>query len=426
MNHKTKQNWMEKICLEAREASYRMAVIGTAVKNEALKAMAAALERESAAILKANREDVAEAEEKGVAPQLLDRLRLTEAKLQGTIEGVREVAGLPDPVGEELERTERPNGLVIRRVRVPLGVVAIVYEARPEVSADASCLALKAGNAVILRGSSIARRSDGAITAAAHAALVEAGLPAGALSLASGGGHEALGDLATSDRYIDLLIPRGGEGLKAALLKVATVPLLFAADGNCHVYVDSAADLEMAEKIVVNSKTQKVAVCNAAETLLVHREIAPEFLPRAMKALAAKGVELRLDQRARALAPEGLAPRPKDAVEADWDTEYLAPILAVGVVDSLEAAITHVNRHGSGHSDTIVTSDERAARIFQQSVDSAAVFWNASTRFTDGHRFGMGAEMGISTQKLHARGPIGLRELCSYKFIIDGTGQLVS
>ncbi|MDP8236620.1 MAG: glutamate-5-semialdehyde dehydrogenase [Candidatus Erginobacter occultus] len=418
--------WMEKICLGAREASYKMAVLETAAKNAALRAMATALAESRDAILAANAADLVEAEEKGTAPQLLDRLRLTEAKLEGTIRGVREVADLPDPVGEELERTARPNGLVIRRVRVPLGVVAIVYEARPEVSADASCLALKAGNAVILRGSSIARRSDGAITTAAASALERAGLPAGALQLASGGGHQALAALATRDRDIDLLIPRGGESLKAALLKVATVPLLFAADGNCHVYVDAAADPEMAIEITINSKTQKVAVCNAAETLLVHKEIAADFLPRALRALAERGVELRLDQRARALAPADLNPPPKDAVAADWDTEYLAPILAVGVVDSLEAAIAHINRHGSHHSDAIVTADERAARTFQQSVDSAAVFWNASTRFTDGNRFGMGAEMGISTQKLHARGPIGLRELCSYKFVIDGTGQLVS
>ena len=417
---------MDEICRAAREASYRMAVLETAVKNSALLAMAAGLEENREEILRANRADVADAEKKGVASQLLDRLRLSEAKLEGTIRGVREVAALPDPNGEELERTVRPNGLVIRRVRVPLGVVAIVYEARPEVSADASCLALKAGNAVILRGSSIARRSDGAMVAASAAALEKSGLPAGALQLASGGGHEALADLATRDRCIDLLIPRGGEGLKKALLEVATVPLLFAADGNCHVYVDRAADLEMAEEITVNSKTQKVAVCNAAETLLVHREIAPAFLPRAMKALAARGVELRLDRRARELAPPDLDPPPRDAVEVDWDTEYLALILAVGVVDSLEAAIAHINRHGSHHSDAIVTANEAAARVFQNSVDSAAVFWNASTRFTDGNRFGMGAEMGISTQKLHARGPIGLRELCSYKFVIDGTGQLVT
>jgi len=421
-----KPNWMEEICREAREASYRMAVLETAVKNAALEAMADALEAKSGEILQANREDAAAAEKKGVAAQLLDRLRLTEAKLEGTIRGVREVAALPDPVGEELERTERPNGLVIRRVRVPLGVVAIVYEARPEVSADASCLALKAGNAVILRGSSIARRSDRAIVAAASRALESSGLPPGALQLASGGGHEALGDFASQERYIDLLIPRGGEGLKAALLEAATVPLLFAAAGNCHVYIDSAADLEMAGEIAVNSKTQKYAVCNAAETLLVHAAVAPAFLPRVMAALAGKGVELRLDRRARSLAPAGLDPAPVDAAESDWETEYLAPILAVGVVDSLESAIAHINRYGSHHSETIVTADEAAARTFQKSVDSAAVFWNASTRFTDGNRFGMGAEMGISTQKLHARGPIGLRELCSYKFVIDGTGQLVT
>lgn len=423
---KDKSNWMEKICRGAREASYRMAVLDTAVKNGALRAMAAALEQAAPAILAANSDDVAEAEGKGIAPQLIDRLRLTEAKLKQTIRGVWEVADLPDPVGEELERTIRPNGLVIRRVRVPLGVVAIVYEARPEVAADASCLALKAGNAVILRGSSIARRSDAAITVSASAALERSGLPAGALRLASGGGHEALADLATQDHYIDLLIPRGGEGLKAALLESATVPLLFAAAGNCHVYVDTSADLEMAEKIAVNSKTQKVAVCNAAETLLVHRDIAPAFLPRVLQALAEKGVELRLDRRSRELAPPDLDPPPRDAVPEDWDTEYLALILAVGVVDSLADAIAHINRHGSHHSDTIVTANEKAARIFQKSVDSAAVFWNASTRFTDGSRFGMGAEMGISTQKLHARGPIGVRELCSYKFVIDGAGQIVT
>lgn len=426
VKNNTDQLWIEKICRDAREASYRMALIETGVKNTALRNMADALEEHRTVILAANAADVAEAEERGVAPQLLDRLRLSESKLEGTILGVREVADLPDPVGEELERTVRPNGLVIRRIRVPLGVVAIVYEARPEVSADASCLALKAGNAVVLRGSSIAHRSDRAIVDVAIEALVESGLPKEALSLASGGGHQALGDLASQGRYVDLLIPRGGEGLKAALLQVATVPLLFAADGNCHVYVDSAADLDMAEKIVVNSKTQRVAVCNTVETLLVHRDLAPSFLPRIFRTLSRQGVELRLDQTARALAPPDLVPSPKAAVETDWDTEYLALILAVGVVDSAAAAIAHINHHGSGHSETIVTTDERVARLFQQSVDSAAVFWNASTRFTDGHRFGMGAEMGISTQKLHARGPIGLRELCSYKFVIDGSGQLVT
>ncbi|MFH1037561.1 MAG: glutamate-5-semialdehyde dehydrogenase [PVC group bacterium] len=417
---------IEKICRAAKQASYRMAVLNTETRNAALRAMADALEVDSPAILKANTGDVEDARRDKLAPPLIDRLRLTEAKLEQTIRGVRDVAALPDPVGEELERTVRPNGLLIRRVRVPLGVVAIVYEARPEVAADASSLALKAGNAVILRGSSIARRSDEAITEIAAAALRRSGLPEGALSLVSGGGHEALAELARQDRYIDLLIPRGGEGLKAALLKTATVPLLFAAAGNCHVYAAAAADPEMAEAIVVNAKTQKPAVCNAAEKLLVHSAIAPSFLPRVLRALSARGVELRLDERSRALAPADLDPVPKAAVPADWDTEFLALIMGVAVVDSLEDAIAHINRHGSGHSEAIVTGDEKAARAFQAGVDAAAVFWNASTRFTDGYRFGMGAEMGISTQKFHARGPIGLRELCSYKFVVDGTGQIVT
>ncbi len=419
-------SWMEVICRSAKQASHRMAILDTETKNAALRAMADALAAAAPRILEANTADVADAGKKKIAPQLIDRLRFDEAKLARTVRGIRDVAGLPDPVGEEIERTVRPNGLLIRRVRVPLGVVAIVYEARPEVGADASCLALKAGNAVILRGSSIARRSDEAITTTASAALKRSGLPEGALLLASGGGHEALADLASQDRYIDLLIPRGGEGLKEALLKVATVPLLFAAAGNCHVYVDAAADPDMAEAIVVNAKTQYPAVCNAAETLLIHTSVAPALLPRLLRALAARGVELRLDERSLALAPPDLDPPPRAAVPADWDTEFLALIMAAAVVDSLPAAIEHINRHGSGHSEAIVTGDEAAARVFQAGVDAAAVFWNASTRFTDGARFGMGAEMGISTQKLHARGPIGIRELCSYKFVVDGTGQLVT
>lgn len=414
------------ICREAKQASYRMAVLSTEAKNAALRAMADALAKRAPEILRANALDVADALTAKLAPPLIDRLRLTEKKLAQTVQGVRDVASLPDPVGAVIEETVRPNGLVIRRVRVPLGVVAIVYEARPEVAADASCLALKSGNAVVLRGSSSARRSDSEIVAAAARALQGSGLPEGALALASGGGHQALAELASQDRYLDLLIPRGGEALKAALKESATVPLLYAAAGNCHVYVDASADPKMAEAIVVNAKTQKPAVCNAAEKLLVHRKIAPSFLPRALKALAARGVELRLDAGARALAPEGLVPPPKDAVESDWDTEFLALIMGVAVVDSLEDAIAHINRHGSGHSEAIVARDEKAARSFQAGVDAAAVFWNASTRFTDGARFGMGAEMGISTQKMHARGPIGLRELCSYKFVVDGTGQIVA
>lgn len=412
------------LCRAARQASYGLAATDTETRNRALRRMADAIEAATPAILAANAEDVREARERGVATHLLDRLQLSEASLKRTAQGVREVAALPDPVGEELETAARPNGLRVRRIRVPLGVVAIVYEARPEVSADASSLALKSGNAVILRGSSMARRSDRAIVDACTAALREAGLPEGSMTLYSEGGHEALAELARQDRTIDLMIPRGGEALKKALKEVATVPLLFAASGNCHVYVDAHADLDMAEAIAVNAKTQRPSVCNAAEKLLVHQAVAAAFLPRAMKALMDKGVELRVDARARALAPPEWAGRLVDATEADWDTEYLALVIGVAVVDSLEEAIAHINLHGSGHSEAIVTADDAAARRFQNGVDSAAVFWNASTRFTDGNQFGMGAEMGISTQKMHARGPIGLRELCTYKFTIDGAGQI--
>jgi glutamate-5-semialdehyde dehydrogenase len=414
------------LCRNAREAAHRLAVLDTDAKNLALRTMADELQARIPEILAANAEDVADARRGNMEPQLLDRLRLTPAKLQQTVQGVRDVASLPDPVGDELERTLRPNGLVIRKVRVPLGVIAIVYEARPEVAADASSLALKSGNAVILRGSAMARRSDEVIVRACSEGLSRSGLPSGALSFVSGGGHEVLAQLATQDRYIDLLIPRGGEGLITALKKVATVPLLLAASGNCHVYVDASADPDMAESIVVNAKTQKAAVCNAAEKLLVHASLASTFLPRIMRALTERGVELRVDSRSRALAPASLAPLLKDAVPEDWDREFLALIMGVAVVDSLEEAITHINLHGSGHSEAIVTRDEEAARRFQSGVDAAAVYWNVSTRFTDGSRFGMGAEMGISTQKLHARGPIGLRELCSYKYIIDGKGQIVT
>ena len=420
------ENEVAKICRTARDASHWLALVDTQIKNSALHAMADALEAALPAILDANAKDVDAAQRAGVAAHLIDRLQLSEAGVRRTAQGVREVASLPDPVGEEIERTVRPSGLLVRRIRVPLGVVAIVYEARPEVAADASSLALKAGNAVILRGSSLAAHSDNAIVEVCSAALRRAGLPEGVLSLVSGGGHETTAALARQDRYLDLMIPRGGEGLKRALKSVATVPLLFAASGNCHVYIDAAADLDMAEAVTVNAKTQRPAVCNAAETLLVHKDVAARALPSILRALLDRNVELRADARTRALAGSDVAPRLKDATEDDWDTEYHALILSVAVVDSLEDAVAHINRHGSGHSETIVTGDEQAARRFQAGVDAAAVYWNASTRFTDGNRFGMGAEMGISTQKLHARGPIGLRELCSYKFVIDGTGHIVT
>jgi glutamate-5-semialdehyde dehydrogenase len=336
---------------------------------------------------------------------------------------VREIVALPDPVGEVIDGRRLPNGLDVRRVRVPLGVVAVVYEARPNVTIDAAALCLKSGNAIVLRGSSTAAHSNAMLAAIASEAASGAGLPAGAISLVAGGGREELADLATQDRYVDLIVPRGGEGLKAALSAVATVPVIYAASGNCHVYVDASADLEIAERIVVNAKVQRPGVCNAAETLLVHARAAPAFLPRVLHALREDGVELRVDGRARALAGD-LAASLKDATEEDWDTEYLALVLAVRVVDSLEQALEHIDAHGSGHSEAIVTQDVDAAHVFERGVDAACVYVNASTRFTDGGEFGMGAEIGNSTQKLHARGPIGMRELCTYKYVVEGAGHV--
>jgi glutamate-5-semialdehyde dehydrogenase len=313
------------------------------------------------------------------------------------------------------------NGLDVRKVRVPLGVVAVVYEARPNVTIDAAALCLKSGNAVVLRGSSTAAHSNAVLAAVAIEAGLAAGLPDGAMALVAGGGHDELEQLATQTGVVDLIIPRGGEGLKNALKGVATVPVMYAASGNCHVFVDATASLDDALAIVLNAKTQRPSVCNAAETLLVHESIADEFLPSALGALAAAGVELRVDSRARGFA--GGLPVAA-ATETDWETEYHSLTLAVGVVNSAEEAIEHINRYGSGHSEAIVTRDTEAARAFQLGVDAACVYVNASTRFTDGGEFGMGAEIGNSTQKLHARGPIGLRELCSFKYLIEGSGHV--
>jgi glutamate-5-semialdehyde dehydrogenase len=311
----------------------------------------------------------------------------------------------------------------VRKVRVPLGVVAVVYEARPNVTIDAAALCLKSGNAIVLRGSSSASHSNAVLAGVAAAAAGEAGLPEGALSLVAGGGREELGELATQTGSVDLIIPRGGEGLKAALKGVATVPVIYAASGNCHVFVDSSADLTAAHAIVLNAKLQRPSVCNAQETLLVHRDVAARFLPRVLASLEEAGVVLHGDERARAAAPGASMDA---ATEADWDQEYLALELAVGVVDSVDEAIVHINRHGSGHSEAIVTGATDAARAFQLAVDAACVYVNASTRFTDGGEFGMGAEIGNSTQKLHARGPIGLRELCSFKYLVEGAGHIRS
>ena len=354
--------------------------------------------------------------EAALTDALLDRLRLDAGRVAGIAAQVRDIAALPDPVGEVIDGQRLANGLALRRVRVPLGVIGVVYEARPNVTIDAAALCLKSGNAIVLRGSSSAAHSNEVLARVAQEA---SGLPEGAVTLL-GGGREELAELATQNGLVDLVIPRGGEGLKKALEAVATVPVIYAASGNCHVYVDASADLDAAEAIVVNAKTQRPGVCNAAETLLVHAEAAPAFLPARVQRLAAEGVELRIDGRTRALVGDGHA----DATDEDWDTEYLALTLAVKVVDSTAEAIEHVNAHGSGHSEAIVTRDTAAARAFQLGVDAACVYVNASTRFTDGGEFGMGAEIGNSTQKLHARGPIGLRELCTYKYLVEGDGHV--
>jgi len=411
------------LCVSAKRAAGALAQLDTGTKDAALHAIADALLARTEEIVEANARDLEAGREAGLEVALLDRLALDPGRVGAMAEGVRQIAALPDPVGEVTDGFRAPNGLDVRKVRVPLGVVAVVYEARPNVTIDAAALCLKSGNAVLLRGSSTAASSNAVLASIAIEAAEAAGLPAGALGLVAGGGREELAQLATQEGLVDLIIPRGGEGLKAALKAVATVPVIYAASGNCHVYVDATADLDAAEAIILNAKVQRPGVCNAAETLLVHADAAPAFLPRALGALREASVELRVDGRSRALAG-GLADSLSDVTEADWDTEFLALILAVRIVDSVEEAIAHVNAHGSGHSEAIVTRDTAAARAFQRGVDAACVYVNASTRFTDGGEFGMGAEIGNSTQKLHARGPIGLRELCTFKYLVEGDGHV--
>ena len=408
-------------CAAAKAASHLLAAASTETRDEALEAVAGLLEERVDAILEANAADLADERAEGLSSALRDRLTLTPERVAEMAAGVRQIAALPDPVGEELERRTLSSGLGLRKVRVPLGVVAVVYEARPNVTVDCAALTIKSGNAIVLRGSSYAERSNGALASVVREAAASAGLPEDAVTLLSGGGREDLAELATQDRVVDLLIPRGGEGLKAALKEVATVPVMYAAAGNCHVYVHSDADLEMARQIAYNAKVQRPGVCNSAETLLVNAAVAAEFLPGALGDLSGAGVELVGDERTRAAGggvPVG------EASPADWDTEYLDMKMAVAVVDSLEDAIAHVNRHGTGHSEAIVTTSQEAADLFAAEVDAAAVYINASTRFTDGFEFGMGAEIGNSTQKLHARGPIGLRELTTSKYVLRGAGHV--
>ncbi|MGB9791436.1 MAG: glutamate-5-semialdehyde dehydrogenase [Thermacetogeniaceae bacterium] len=410
---------LKEIGRKAKEAAYRMATLSTNQKNEALLAMAKALEERSAIILAANETDMEEGRAKGLSNALLDRLLLTPERIREMAEGLRALAALPDPVGEVVKMWTRPNGLQIGKMRVPLGVVGIIYEARPNVTVDAAGLCLKSGNAVILRGGSEAINSNKAIASVISMAATNAGIPDGAIQLIGTTDREAVNIMMKMNEYIDVLIPRGGAGLIQTVVQNATVPVLETGVGNCHVYVEEDADLEMAKRIVVNAKTQRPGVCNAMETLLVHEAVAPAFLPMVAEALREKGVELRGCPRTCEIIPDCIP-----ATEDDWKTEYLDLILAIRVVSDLEEAIEHIHTYGTKHSEAIVTSSYKKAREFLQRVDAAAVYVNASTRFTDGYQFGFGAEIGISTQKLHARGPMGLEELTTTKYIIFGDGQI--
>ncbi len=406
--------------VRAKKAAAVLRTADTAQKNAALAAIAARLETDCDAILAANGEDLARARENGMRESLIDRLTLTEARIRAMADGVREVAALGDPVGEIVDGYCRPNGLRIQKTRVPLGVAGIIYEARPNVTSDAAALCLKSGNAVILRGGKEAFCSNTAVAASIRRGLEEAGLPADSVQLLDKTDRETAAQMMRLNDYIDVLIPRGGAGLIRSVVENATVPVIQTGVGNCHVYVDAAADLAMAVPIAVNAKASRPSVCNAAETLLVHRDIAKEALPLLSNALREAGVSLRCCERALPLCGDGAAA----ATEEDWATEYGDYIMAVKVVDSLDEATAHIARYGTGHSECIVTDSHKAAEAFTMQVDSAAVYVNASTRFTDGGEFGMGAEIGISTQKLHARGPMGLRELTSVKYIVYGSGQI--
>jgi glutamate-5-semialdehyde dehydrogenase len=406
------------VCERAKLAAPALARASTASKDAALLAMADGLDAATDRIVEANARDVERARADGTAASLIDRLTLTPERVAACADGLRHIVSLTDPVGEVVRGWRLPNGLDVRQVRVPMGVVAIVYEGRPNVTVDAAGLALKSGNACVLRGSSSAIESNTALVGVLRAALATAGLPGDALVLVEDPSRESVKELCRARGLVDLLIPRGGAGLIQAVVADAQVPVIETGVGNCHVYVDAAADLERALAIAVNAKAQRPSVCNAAETLLVHRAVAERFLPEVAAALRAAGVSLRGDADAQRLAGA------EAATEEDWDTEYLDYVLAVRVVDDLDEALGHIARHGTMHTEAIVTEDRRAARRFTLEVDAAAVVVNASTRFTDGGEFGFGAEIGISTQKLHARGPMALPELTTTKYVIEGDGQV--
>ncbi|MCB0896119.1 MAG: glutamate-5-semialdehyde dehydrogenase [Nocardioides sp.] len=402
----------------AREASHGLALATRSQKDRALHAMADALVAEQDEILAANAEDVARAEAGGTPPNIVDRLRLTTERLVGMAQGLRDVAGLPDPVGEVVRGSTLANGLELRQVRVPFGVVGMIYEARPNVTADAAGICLKSGNAVLLRGSSSARSSNTAIVAALRGAVATAGLDADVVQLVPGDTHDSVKELMRARGYVDVLIPRGGAGLIRSVVEESTVPVIETGVGNCHVYVDRAADLDKALAIVLNAKTQRTSVCNAAESLLVHADVADDFLARVVPALQEAGVTVHGDAAFQAY--DGVQP----ATDDDWGREYLSLDISAAVVPDLQAAIRHIRRWSSQHTEAIVTEDVGAARHFTAAVDSAAVLVNASTRFTDGGEFGFGAEIGISTQKLHARGPMGLPEMTSTKYVVTGDGHV--
>lgn len=404
---------------EAKSASRRFSSIPESTLNAALEAMAVALTNSQDLLLHENAKDLKAGKERGLSSALLDRLTLTPGRIGDMVEGLRQVAALPCPVGEVISEADRSNGLHISRVRVPIGVIGIIYESRPNVTVDSAALCIKSGNAVILRGGSEAIHSNVALAEIISKAGEGAGLPVGAIQLIRSTNREAAKSLMQAEGYVDLLIPRGGEALKKTILENARVPVLTSLGGNCHTFIDASAEVQMAADIAFNAKVSRPSVCNAMETLLVHREVAAGLLPDLVKRLIEAKVEVRGCERVRELCPDAVA-----ATELDWATEYLDLILAIRVVDSLDEAIQHIQKYGTGHSEAIVTSSAENARAFTASIDAACVYVNASTRFTDGFEFGLGAEVGISTQKLHARGPIGLRELTTYKYIVSGTGQI--
>jgi len=404
---------------KAKRAARFLANASTSVKNQALYRMAEQLEAGQDAILAANQLDLELGRQQGLNSALLERLTLNPGRIKDMAQGLRDVAALPDPVGETVASSRRPNGLDISRVRTPIGVIGIIYESRPNVTADAAALCLKSGNAILLRGGEEALNSNRVIARIISAAAEESGIPEGAIQLVDSEDRQAAVFMMKMHQYLDVLIPRGGKGLKQAVLENAIVPIIMTGMGNCHVYVDEFADLDKAQPIVFNAKVQRPSVCNAAETLLVHHKVAAVFLPGMIDALKAAGVEIRGCEKTREIVP-GI----KAASSEDWGEEYLDLILAVKVVAHLDEAISHINQYGTGHSEAIVSENYSCVRRFLAEVDAAAVYANASTRFTDGGEFGMGAEMGISTQKLHARGPMGLKELTTTKFIIQGDGQI--